>query len=205
MTEREDLTLAAGLFDVHAAKWEAHVRASKGWTHFHLCGWRGFIEWVHGHECPYLAARGPNCALAGILTACEAEEPAGRPIPRYDAIPGLQRPAGERPCRPRTGGGGRAHRRAGRGETAGVAEPATAPVGPAGLAPQLHAGKRGPLLQPAVEWARRGALLVQAPGRRRRGAPPRDVGAQSRGPQLWWQAPMGVATALGAHVVLGAQ
>jgi len=52
------------------------VRAgSAGWTHFHLWGWRRVIERVHGHQCPYLAARGPNGALAGILPLVRVKSP----------------------------------------------------------------------------------------------------------------------------------
>jgi len=54
-------------FDGQPGEWDAFARASAGWTHFHLWGWRDVIERVHRHECPYLAARDPNGALAGIL------------------------------------------------------------------------------------------------------------------------------------------
>jgi serine/alanine adding enzyme len=47
--------------------WDAFVRASPGWTPFHLWGWRRIIERVHGHRCPYLAASGEGGALAGVL------------------------------------------------------------------------------------------------------------------------------------------
>jgi FemAB-related protein (PEP-CTERM system-associated) len=48
-------------------EWDSFVRAQRGWTHFHLSGWKRVIERVHGHECPYLAARGPDGALEGVL------------------------------------------------------------------------------------------------------------------------------------------
>jgi FemAB-related protein (PEP-CTERM system-associated) len=54
-------------YDGTAAEWDACVRASAGWTHFHLYGWRGVMERVFGHECVYLACRGDDGVLAGVL------------------------------------------------------------------------------------------------------------------------------------------
>jgi serine/alanine adding enzyme len=48
-------------------EWDAFVRAQAGWTHFHQFGWRAVITGVHGHECPYLAARDSLGALRGVL------------------------------------------------------------------------------------------------------------------------------------------
>jgi len=64
-----------GPFDGTPAEWDAFARASAGWTHFHLWGWRRVIERTHRHECPYLAARGPNGALAGILPLVRVKTP----------------------------------------------------------------------------------------------------------------------------------
>ena len=50
-----------------AAEWDAFVRRTEGWTHFHLSGWRDVIRGVHGHECLYLEARDGVGALAGVL------------------------------------------------------------------------------------------------------------------------------------------
>ena len=61
------MTLAVTRFDGPAAEWDGFVRAAPGWTHFHLAGWRSVIERVHGHECPYLAARDEAGRLAGVL------------------------------------------------------------------------------------------------------------------------------------------
>lgn len=61
------MSLRVGPYDGAAAEWDAFVRGSAGWTHFHLYGWRRVIERVHRHECPYLAARGPNGNLEGVL------------------------------------------------------------------------------------------------------------------------------------------
>ena len=54
-------------FDGAAAEWDAFVRASAGWTHFHLHGWRDVMARVFGHECIYLAARDPGGRLVGVL------------------------------------------------------------------------------------------------------------------------------------------
>jgi len=57
------------------AEWDAAVRTFAGWTHFHLWGWRRVIEDVHGHECPYLAARGPGGQLEGALPLVRVKSP----------------------------------------------------------------------------------------------------------------------------------
>jgi FemAB-related protein (PEP-CTERM system-associated) len=59
--------VSVGPFDGTPAEWDACVRGSFGWTHFHLWGWKSVLERTHGHECVYLAARGPNGALEGVL------------------------------------------------------------------------------------------------------------------------------------------
>src|SRR5712692_10507118 len=48
-------------------EWDAVVRRSPGWTHFHLYDWRTVIERVFRHECIYLGARDDGGGLAGIL------------------------------------------------------------------------------------------------------------------------------------------
>lgn len=48
-------------------EWDGFVRAQAGWTHFHLHGWRGVMERVLRHQCPYLAAREADGTLAGVL------------------------------------------------------------------------------------------------------------------------------------------
>ena len=48
-------------------EWDDFVRAQTGWTHFHLHGWRGVMERVLKHQCPYLAAREADGTLAGVL------------------------------------------------------------------------------------------------------------------------------------------
>jgi serine/alanine adding enzyme len=54
-------------FEGAGGEWDEFVRGAAGWTHFHLWGWKFVIERTHGHECVYLAARGPNDALEGVL------------------------------------------------------------------------------------------------------------------------------------------
>jgi len=49
------------------AEWDAFVRECRDWTPFQLWGWRGIIERVHRHECPFLAARDESGTLAGVL------------------------------------------------------------------------------------------------------------------------------------------
>lgn len=49
------------------AEWDALVRRSVGWTHFHLSGWRDVITRTFGHECVYLEARDPSGGLCGVL------------------------------------------------------------------------------------------------------------------------------------------
>ena len=60
-------TLQVSLFDGLAEEWDAFVRRSATWTHFHLYGWRRVIERVHRLECPYLAALDPSGDLQGVL------------------------------------------------------------------------------------------------------------------------------------------
>jgi FemAB-related protein (PEP-CTERM system-associated) len=54
-------------FHGSAREWDAFVRASTGWTHYHLAGWRTLIARHFGHECPYLVARDDAGALTGVL------------------------------------------------------------------------------------------------------------------------------------------
>ena len=59
--------VTVGPFDGSPEEWDAFVRGQAGWTHFHLYGWRRVIERVHRHGGVYLAARGPDHALEGVL------------------------------------------------------------------------------------------------------------------------------------------
>ncbi|MBD0318897.1 MAG: GNAT family N-acetyltransferase, partial [Gemmatimonadetes bacterium] len=54
-------------FEGTPAEWDAFARAHPAATHCHLWGWRRVVEAAYGHDCPYLAARGADGALAGIL------------------------------------------------------------------------------------------------------------------------------------------
>jgi FemAB-related protein (PEP-CTERM system-associated) len=49
-------------------EWDAFVRSSPSWTHFHLYGWKTVMERVFGHECVYLAAHDDDTGrIAGVL------------------------------------------------------------------------------------------------------------------------------------------
>jgi serine/alanine adding enzyme len=61
------VTLRIERFTGSGAEWDAFVRATPGWTHFHLAGWQSVIARVHRHHCPYLAARDEAGRLAGVL------------------------------------------------------------------------------------------------------------------------------------------
>ncbi len=53
--------------DASPTEWDGFVRASEGWTHFHLSGWRQVIEEVFGHECLSLVARDDHQSIHGVL------------------------------------------------------------------------------------------------------------------------------------------
>ena len=59
--------LTVAPFEGTPAEWDAFARAHPASTHCHLWGWRRVVEAAYGHDCPYLAARGADGALAGIL------------------------------------------------------------------------------------------------------------------------------------------
>lgn len=54
-------------FEGTPADWDNFVRAQRGWSHFHLYGWRTVMERVFRHECIYLAARDESGRIAGVL------------------------------------------------------------------------------------------------------------------------------------------
>jgi FemAB-related protein (PEP-CTERM system-associated) len=57
----------AAAFTGSPAEWNAFVRTSSHWTHYHLFGWKRVVETVFAHECPYLAARDDGGRLTGVL------------------------------------------------------------------------------------------------------------------------------------------
>jgi len=61
------LSLRVERFEGAPAEWDAAVRGSEGWTHFHLYGWRSVITRVFGHECLYLVARDDTRQIRGTL------------------------------------------------------------------------------------------------------------------------------------------
>ena len=67
-------------YDGPPAEWDAFVRRTDDWTPFQLWGWRQVIERVHGHRCPYLAARDEAGALVGVLPLVRV---ASLPFGRY--------------------------------------------------------------------------------------------------------------------------
>jgi len=54
-------------FTAAPTEWDALVRRSAGWTHFHLYGWRDVIRRTYGHESVYLGARDADGTLVGVL------------------------------------------------------------------------------------------------------------------------------------------
>ena len=61
------MTLRVEQFAGTGDEWDGFVRRQAGWTHFHLHGWRDVMLGVHGHACPYLAARDTRGVLRGVL------------------------------------------------------------------------------------------------------------------------------------------
>jgi FemAB-related protein (PEP-CTERM system-associated) len=55
------------LFTGSAEDWDRFVKTQRGWTHFHLYGWRQVIKQVFGHECVYLACSNAAGTLTGVL------------------------------------------------------------------------------------------------------------------------------------------
>ncbi|HTE47313.1 MAG TPA: FemAB family XrtA/PEP-CTERM system-associated protein [Gemmatimonadaceae bacterium] len=55
-------------FEGPAADWDEFVRLQRGWTHFHLYGWRDVIKRVFRHDCVYLVARDSSSSrIVGVL------------------------------------------------------------------------------------------------------------------------------------------
>src|SRR4051794_38960431 len=65
-TPSHDNGLVIGRFGGQPSEWDTFVRAQRGWTHFHLIGWRSVIDRVFRHECIYLTAR---ASLSGPIVA----------------------------------------------------------------------------------------------------------------------------------------
>ncbi|HKK07701.1 MAG TPA: GNAT family N-acetyltransferase, partial [Gemmatimonadota bacterium] len=64
-----------GPFDGTREEWDAFVRGTAGWTHFHLYGWRRVLEDVLRHDCLYMAARDPVGELRGVLPMTRVKSP----------------------------------------------------------------------------------------------------------------------------------
>lgn len=48
-------------------EWDSFAVIQEGFSHFHRLRWRALIERIFGHECVYLAARGWEGELIGVL------------------------------------------------------------------------------------------------------------------------------------------
>lgn len=59
--------MQTAIFTGTGTEWDSFVRASNGWTHFHLHGWREVLAGQYHHDCPYLVARGKDGRIAGVL------------------------------------------------------------------------------------------------------------------------------------------
>lgn len=61
------------LYTGNAEEWNRFTREHEGWTLFHLYEWRDVIREVFGHECPYMAVRGSDGQLEGVLPLVSVE------------------------------------------------------------------------------------------------------------------------------------
>lgn len=61
------MTVDVRTFSGSGDEWDALVRASTGWTHYHTFGWKRVLERVFAHDCPYLEARDAGGKLCGVL------------------------------------------------------------------------------------------------------------------------------------------
>lgn len=58
-----------------AEEWDGFVAAHPASTHAHRFGWKGIVERVYGHACPFLCARGPDGGLRGVLPLVDVRAP----------------------------------------------------------------------------------------------------------------------------------
>ena len=56
-------------------EWDEFVRGQDGWSPFHLHAWRDVMREVHGHDTPYLAARGDDGELRAVLPLVRVRSP----------------------------------------------------------------------------------------------------------------------------------
>jgi FemAB-related protein (PEP-CTERM system-associated) len=54
-------------YDGASDAWDRFVRAQRGWSHFHLYGWRAIMRDVLGHDTIYLIARDADERWCGVL------------------------------------------------------------------------------------------------------------------------------------------
>jgi FemAB-related protein (PEP-CTERM system-associated) len=62
-------------YDGTAADWDAFAAAQPGATHAHRFAWKGVVERVYGHDCPFLCARDAEGALAAVLPLVDVRSP----------------------------------------------------------------------------------------------------------------------------------
>lgn len=61
------MSVQVARFSGSSTEWDTFVRASPGWTAFHLYSWKPLLESVYAHECPYLTARSADGSILGVL------------------------------------------------------------------------------------------------------------------------------------------
>lgn len=57
----------AGVYEGDGRDWDAYVRSNVESTNYHLFGWKAVIERSFGHKAYYLAARGRDGGITGVL------------------------------------------------------------------------------------------------------------------------------------------
>lgn len=67
------MTPRVALFAGPESEWNACVQRAAGSTHFHRWGWKGVIEQIFEHECPYLAAHDDAGSVIGVLPLVHAK------------------------------------------------------------------------------------------------------------------------------------
>lgn len=58
-----------------AEEWDAFAAAQPGCTHAHRFTWKGIVESVYRHDCPFLCARGPGGELRAVLPLVHVRGP----------------------------------------------------------------------------------------------------------------------------------
>lgn len=103
------MILSVAPYEGGSAEWDVFGRAQRGWTQYHSHGWKRVMETAMRHDCPFLAARDSEGALAGILPLVRVATPLfgryvvsmpflnyGGPLGSDDAVLALTAEAAER-------------------------------------------------------------------------------------------------------------